>query len=311
MSKCSLSAIGVGMALAAGALFGQAPAFEVASIKPSEPVTPAMVAAGKIHAGMKIDAARVDIGMLSLMDLVCKAYDVKSYQVSGPSWLSAQRFDIMAKLPEGGTKEQVPQMLQALLAERFKLTIHRDKKERPVFALVVGKGGLKMKESEPDPAAPEGAPASTGSSQVTLTTSARGSVVSDGQGGQTKMSMGADGKSMRMETSKMSMAQLSEALSRFVDRPVVDMTELKGNFQVALEISMAEMMGAARTAGMAVPNGPAAGGADSSRPAEAAADPSGGTILTSVQALGLKLEPRKAPLDLIVIDRAEKMPTEN
>jgi uncharacterized protein (TIGR03435 family) len=168
-----------------------------------------------------------------------------------------------------------------------------------------------MKESEPDPAAPEGAPASTGSSQVTLTTSAKGSVVSDGQGGQTKMSMGADGKSMRMETSKMSMAQLSEALSRFVDRPVVDMTELKGNFQVALEISMQEMMSAARTAGMAVPNGPAAGGADSSRPAEAAADPSGGTILTSVQALGLKLEPRKAPLDLIVIDRADKMPTEN
>jgi uncharacterized protein (TIGR03435 family) len=104
---------------------------------------------------------------------------------------------------------------------------------------------------------------------------------------------------------------LSEALSRFVDRPVVDMTELKGNFQVALEISMQEMMSAARTAGMAVPNGPAAGGADSSRPAEAAADPSGGTILTSVQALGLKLEPRKAPLDLIVIDRADKMPTEN
>ena len=118
------------MVLAAGSVFGQTPAFEVASIKPSEPITPAMVASGKLHAGMKIDGKRVDIGNFALMQLICKAYDVKTYQVSGPSWLQAvglagQRFDIVANLPEGATKEQVPQMLQNLLAERFKLVMHQ------------------------------------------------------------------------------------------------------------------------------------------------------------------------------------------
>src|ERR1700675_4174750 len=110
-----LRVISAGMALAAGSLLGQTPAealvFEVASIKPSEPITPAMAAAGKLHVGMKIDGVRVDIGNFPLMQLICKAYDVKAYQVSGPSWLlTGQKFDIVANLPHGATKEQVPQM---------------------------------------------------------------------------------------------------------------------------------------------------------------------------------------------------------
>jgi uncharacterized protein (TIGR03435 family) len=107
-----------------------------------------MMASGKLHAGMKIDGKRVDIGNFGMMQLICKAYDVKSYQVSGPSWmkgagLAGQRFDIVANLPEGATKEQVPQMLQALLAERFKLVIHRESKDQAVYALVIGKGGAE------------------------------------------------------------------------------------------------------------------------------------------------------------------------
>src|ERR1035438_4785625 len=145
------SSMSVATLLAAGSLLGQAPAFEVASVKPSEPITPAMVASGKLHAGMKIDGKRVDIGNASVMQLICRAYDVKSYQVSGPSWMQAagltgQRFDIVANLPEGATKEQVPQMLQGLLAERFKLAIHRDSKDQAVYAMVVAKGGAKIKE---------------------------------------------------------------------------------------------------------------------------------------------------------------------
>src|SRR5437762_3464277 len=165
------------MLLAAGSLAGQTPAFEVASVKPSEPLTPAAIASGKLHIGMKVDAKRVDIGNMSLMQLICKAYDVKPFQVSGPSWLqspglSGQRFDIVANLPEGITKEQVPQMLQGLLAERFKLAIHRESKEQAVYALVAGKGALKIKPSEPPPAAPDGTapnPAVTGSNSVSIT----------------------------------------------------------------------------------------------------------------------------------------------
>jgi uncharacterized protein (TIGR03435 family) len=110
---------------------------------------------------------------------------------------------------------------------------------------------------------------------------------------------------MRMESSKMSVATLVEMVSRFVDRPVMDMTELKGTYQVALELTMEDMRGMARTAGVMLPPG---GGA---AVAETASDPSGGSIFSSLQQMGLKLEPRKAPVDLIVVDHVEKVPTEN
>ena len=73
--------------------------------------------AGKMHVGMKVDAARVDIGYLSLADLIMTAYKVKAHQVVGPDWMRTDRFDILAKMPEGATKEQVPEMLQGLLAD--------------------------------------------------------------------------------------------------------------------------------------------------------------------------------------------------
>src|SRR3954452_12602697 len=141
-----------------GAAMAQAPAakpqFEVATIKLAPPLNPAMAAAGKMHVGMNIDAARVDIGYLSLNDLIMVAYKVKQHQVVGPDWMKNQRFDILAKLPEGATKEQVPEMLQGLLAERFGLTFHKEMKEQSVYGLLVGKGGPKMKESakEDEPA---------------------------------------------------------------------------------------------------------------------------------------------------------------
>ena len=316
------------LVLAAGAAFGQAPAaplaFEVASIKPAPAITPAMVQSGKpIHAGMKIDASRVDIGYFGLMDLITRAYEVKAYQVSGTdtslsAQMTAQRFDIIAKMPEGTTKEQVPEMLRTLLAERFKLTVHRETKEHAVYALVVGKGGPKMKEAEALPIAPavsaDGGPApppSTGSNQVTVNVNAGkgGATVSDGEGGKQTTSMSPDGKSMRLENSRITMAKFAEGLSPMLDKPIVDMTELKGYYQVAMDIPMEEIMAIAKRAGMMPGVG---GGGDAGRaPAEAAPDPSGGSIFATVQQLGLKLEARKVPIEQIVIDHVEKMPTEN
>jgi uncharacterized protein (TIGR03435 family) len=307
VSKSWLTSLSAAIVLAAGSLIAQTPAFEVASIKPSEPVTPAMVAAGKLHVGMKIDAKRVDIGNFTLLQLMCKAYDVKPYQVSGPSWLmmlNGQRFDIVANLPEGATKEQVPQMLQALLADRFKLAIHRESKDQAIYAMVVGKGGLKIKETEepavaPDAPAPN--PGVTGSSSVSVTQTKGGAVVSDGTGKTQKMIPSPDGKSMRLEISGATLAEMAEGLGPLVDHPVLDMTGLKGKYTMALDISMQDMMNAARAAGAAVPP---------SAPADAASDP-GGSVFTSIQALGLKLEPRKSPMAMIVVDKVEKMPTEN
>lgn len=311
------------LVLAAGAAFAQTPAaplsFDVASVKPSPPINPMAAASGApIHAGMKIDASQVDIGNFPLSQLIAKAYDVKAYQISGPDWLtalSAQRFDVLAKMPVGTTKEQVPEMLRSLLEERFKLTVHRETKEHPVYALVVGKGGPKMKDAEPDPIAPavstDGGPApppSTGSNQVTVNATAKGAEVSDGQGGKQRMTPSADGKSMHFENTRITMAQFAEGLAPMLDRPIVDMTELKGKYQVAFDISMEELMAIARRAGANIPAG--LGGAGRG-PADAASDPSGSTIFSAVQQMGLKLEGRKVPIEQIVVDHAEKMPTEN
>jgi uncharacterized protein (TIGR03435 family) len=291
-------------------------AFDVVSIKPSEQITAAMIQAGKLHVGMKIDAARVDIGNFTLMQLICEAYKLKNYQVTGPDWLkslASQRFDVMATMPAGTNKDQVPQMLKAMLADRFKLAVHEDKKEANVYALIVGKGGLKIKESTPPPPPSEddaAKPASTGSSTATFKQSKDGGTISTGTGETQKMSMSPDGKSMRMEISNVTLSKLSEGLAPMLDLPLVDMTETKARYDVVLDLSMQDMMNAARAAGANVP-GPPPSAAASGNPADAASDPGGGSIFTAVQTLGLKLEKRKLPLTGIVVDKVEKMPTEN
>lgn len=302
------------LVLAAGAAIGQTaaagPAFEVASVKPAAPLDRSQMLSGQMHIGMKIDAARVDIGGMSLADLIRVAYRVKPYQVSGPDWMTAERFDVLAKMPEGATREQVPEMLQALLAERFKLAVHRESKEHAVYALVVGKNGPKLKESAPGADAPAGGDAPAA---LDVSVSGRGEntqvSISGGPIGTAHMSMGPNGI-MRLEAPKMNMAALADTLSRFFDRPVVDLTGLKGTYQVALDLSMEDLRNAARTMGMMGPG--MGGGREGTRPpSDAASDPGGLSIFAAVQQLGLKLEPRKEPLDLIVIDHLEKAPTEN
>ena len=111
-------------------------AFEVASIKPAQPPDPATMMQGKFKVGLHVDAGRADIGFFSLRDLISVAYGVKDYQIAGPDWLNGQRFDIAAKMPEGAKEDQVPEMLRALLAERFHLEVHRETREHSIYALV-------------------------------------------------------------------------------------------------------------------------------------------------------------------------------
>ncbi len=276
-----------------------------------------MVQAGKIHAGLSVDGTRVDIGFLTLADMIAAAYKVKPHQVSGPGWMAADRWDILAKMPEGATKDDLPQMLQALLAERFKLTIRKESREQSVYALVVAKGGPKLKESSADEVKPPEMTGQTmtmgsGSSQVKMGQTRDGMVVSGGgMAGNVKMSMQSGG--MRMEATKMAMPVFVEMLARFVDRPVVDETGLKGNYDLAIDLSMEDLMAVARAAGMATGAGmPAASGvpAAANAPAGAASEPSG-SIFTSIQNLGLKLEGKKTGVETVVVEHLEKAPTEN
>ena len=312
MFKNSIFAAGV-WAFAAAASFAQAPAnkleFEVASVKLADLPTPAMVQSGKLHAGMKIDNARVDIGLMSMMQLITKAYDVKQYQVQGPDWMLTTPYDIVAKMPEGATKEQVPQMLQALLEDRFKMKMHRDKKEQNVFALVVAKTGAKLTAYKAD--ADAGGGAVSGSNEISVSGKpGQSQTVSDGTGLQQTVTPSPDGKSLHIAFTKVPIPMLCEGLFRFVGRPIVDMTGLTGEFNAALDISMADIMAMQKSLGLAGGGGQGGGG-DASRPADAAGDSFGNSVVESLSALGLKLEARKVPMDMIVVEHLEKNPTAN
>jgi uncharacterized protein (TIGR03435 family) len=320
-----------GLALATVAVAGQTPpsgpTFEVAVIKPSVPLTDlrsaeAKIRSGQLRIGLTVVGARVEIGFMSLAELIRTAYDVKPYQISGPDWMTSERFDVTAKLPDGATKDQVNVMLQALLAERFKLTLHREKKDRPVYALVVGKGGSKLKESAPDAdavksdAAKGDAPAAivVNGQSVVASRDGRGAVMTGGPTGPVRISIGPAGE--HIEALKITMPAFATVLTGMVDRPVLDMTGLTGTYQLALDIPMADLqamaMKAAAAAGiqLPVPLNDRAGG-DGRGFAPVASDPGGSSIFQAVQELGLKLEPRQAPVDVIVIDHVEKTPTEN
>jgi uncharacterized protein (TIGR03435 family) len=308
----TLPALGLAMALAAGPLFGQTPSFDVASIKPSEPITRESLASGKLHAGMKIDGARVDIGNFRLMQLIMKAWDVKMYQVKGPPWLlTGQAFDIVANLPSGATKEQVPGMLQKLLADRFKLQVHTDKEPQAVYALVVGEGGSKLKQTAPpaeDAAPPQGV---TGSSTASVSLGKNGGgTVSDGAGRKQTVTPSPDGKFLHFEISGATIEELCDGLSPLAGQPIIDATGLKGRYDVALDISMQEVLNLQKQFGVNPGGEAGGGGGDASKPADAASDP-GTSLFAAVKSVGLKLERRKEPLLRIVVDHCEKMPTDN
>ena len=293
---------------AAGAASGQPaaapPAFEVASIKSTPPLDIDKIEQNGLYIGVIVDKARVEIRNTSLAELIRIAYRAKRYQISGPAWMSSERFDVVAKLPDDGSAAQVPEMLQALLADRFQLVLHRDKREGNVYALVVGKNGPKLTESSPDEAASdansEGPPAAV---RTETGIDSKGALVSTGPAGSMKLTSGPNGM-RRLEIARVTMASFAETLSRTVDRPVVDMTGLTAHYDVVLAIPREALVAMALSAGIAMePREPENTGK--------ASDPSSPTVFTAVQALGLRLDSRKAPVEFLVIDKVSRQPTEN
>jgi uncharacterized protein (TIGR03435 family) len=275
----------------AAAAFGQPAArleFEVASVKPAGP--PAL-AGGQRTAGVKIDGAQVHCTYLSIRDYIRAAYKVKDYQIEGPPFMASERFDIDAKLPSGGTREQVADMFQSLLADRFGMAMHRETKEFPVYGLIVDKGGIKAKESalEADP----------GTTFVTSTSSASGTFLDFGKGASCVIG------DHTFTATKLSMAYLADMLARFTEIPVVDMTGLKSTYDFTLEFKPEEFLAmkirAAVIAGVTLPP-------DALKLLDNATDDS---LYAALAKQGLKLDRRKAPLEVLVIDRVEKMPTSN
>jgi uncharacterized protein (TIGR03435 family) len=324
------------LVVASCAASGQAPqsklSFDVATVKPAAPLDTAQLAAdmraGRMpKLGPEIGVSRATYSYMSLDQLIALGWNVRLYQISGPPWLSQERFDIEATIPEGAKKDDVPAMLRSLLEERFKVVAHEAQEEHKVLTLVVGKGGPKLQESATAPEAfdPD-SPLAPGERQV------------DGLDGPMRMKMSPDGTvtvnmgakgtviekfdrqggSFQMNSSGVTMGGFAESLSNLFlqiggssSQQVVDKTGLKGYYQVDIALSMSDLMAMVRGMGMVVAERPPSGGTGGNAVPEAS-DPSGGTsVYQSVEHLGLKLEDSKAIVDRLVIDHIEKTPTEN
>jgi uncharacterized protein (TIGR03435 family) len=275
------------------------------------------------------DPGQVTFSNLSQQALVAIAYDVQDYQISGPGWLATERYDIVAKIPKGATKEQFRVMLQNLLAERFHLTLHHETKDLPQFALVVAKNGPKLKAAAPPPAAdaaapkdgegpggpppgpgpgigPPPGPPPPGDGGMRMTMGKDGfPKLPPGAGRGGVMMMMMNGRA-RLIGNGQPISRLADALSRQVGRPVTDKTGLAGNYDFTLDFDPEGSIGGR---GM-MPPPPPGGGGDS--PGANPSEPEFASLFIALQEqLGLKLELKKGPLDLLVIDHSEKVPVEN
>jgi uncharacterized protein (TIGR03435 family) len=206
--------------------------FEVASIKPAQPLIPN--ARGFIPIpgpsggpGTK-DPGRINYPYMTLKSVLMTAYNVKNFQVSGPSWLDSERFDIVATMPPETTKEQLRIMLQNLLIDRFQMSVHREKKELPMYSLVVI-DPRKLREStanttvHPDAPPPPGAPrmgpdgfpiepAATSPGMIMFMVSGRA----------------------RLTATAQTMQALADRFSNQLNRPVIDNTGLSAKYDFTL-----------------------------------------------------------------------------
>jgi uncharacterized protein (TIGR03435 family) len=293
------------------------PAFEVASIKPTLSLGDQLKGVGYgpiILQGpeVNIDGTRADFKNMSLDYLIKYAYKLKGYQIVGPAWLEANAFEIRAKLPEGGTKEQVREMMQSLLEERFKLAYHHENRERSVYALIVSKDGHKLGEVIPETdtvKAPPGKDVAGRERDKNVARQSKSKV-------QPSMRMNSNGMTT-WNLANTTMTRFAGMLNDYVDRPIVDLTGLNGAFSFSMEIATQDVMDSSkriqqRLGIQALPNPGNAGIAGSSPGAElSSSDPSGGSIFNAVQKLGLKLDPRKMSIETMIIDKIEKNPTED
>ena len=233
--------------LFASLAWAQAPVeFEVATVK----TAPAQEF-GHVSTRIDGDNHRLNFSNVNLKEMIAWAYHVQQYQISGPGFLETERFDVTAKIPDG-LAGQTPLMLEALLADRFNLAIHRETKELPVFELVVAKGGPKLKDAE-------------------------------SEYGVNKNS----NRSRAHVTAKATMRRFAEFLSGEVSRPVMDKTGLTGTYDMTLDYSPDDRASNDDTS--AVPS-----------------------LFTALQEqLGLRLESAKGPVETVVVDHAERTPTEN
>jgi uncharacterized protein (TIGR03435 family) len=236
--------------LIAAAAYGQS-AFDVASIRLSHPVA----GEGGRRENVRFSPDSLTMRNVSLKAAVAWAWHVFEYQVQGPGWLNSDRWDVAAKAGGAVSEDQLRLMLEALLADRFKLEVHRQTKEMQAYLLSLGKSGPKFHESD-----------------------------TEGE-----MLMQPDKERMSVTVRRAPVSRLTEMLSTILQTPVLDLTGLTGRYD--LTVNVAKYV-------------------DDLKPANGIPDVV--SILTGLQEeLGLKMESRKVPIDLVVVDHVERIPADN
>jgi len=250
--------------------------FEVASIKPSGPNS---IRGSDGGPGTR-DPGRYSFGKADLKVLIMIAYDVEDFQISTRYRLDEEDLDLAAKVPPGATKEQFRVMLQNLLAERFRLRLHTESKEFPVYELVVAKNGPKLRkgsaQSEPAPRSwlQDGFP--------DLPPNRPGMIASN--------RANSDGFSVRIKAQRQPLASLAKLLRTATERPVVEKTGLTGDFDFTLEFMR--------------------GGLNAS-PVKGDLPVAPDLNDAFQEQLGLQLLNKRLPFDVLVIDSVDRLPTDN
>jgi uncharacterized protein (TIGR03435 family) len=226
---------------------GGAPAFELASVRPSR--------SGRGAPRFAVTPGRLTVQNKSLRQIIQEAYGVEDYRLLGPDWIDSERYDIVAKSPASvrHQAEMMP-MLKALLADRFKLEVHHESKDLTVYALIVSKQGMKLQAAK---------------------------------GGEAPGLKGRQDEG-HIHFESLTIGQLAAILSELLKQPVVDQTGVQGAFAVWLDWTP--------------------GRADA---AAGAAPPNASLFVAMNEQLGLGLQMRKAPLDVLIVDRVEKLAMEN
>jgi uncharacterized protein (TIGR03435 family) len=295
--------------LAVMPLVSQQPSFEVASIKPVQlgpgfikgPVTPVLGCRGTdSHSpGMTLPMGRCVSRFEPLRTVIALAYDVppallypyEGKVVIGPQWINQEIFDIDAKAESPTSEAELKMMLQTLLAERFKLKLHRETREMPVYALVTGKNGAKFTKA---PAERECGEQKRSDHRFEL-----GASDLSGQCHGFVPDKGAlTGRSVDM-------SDFAEMLAIWAGRKVIDKTGLEGLFDIRMPQMISEQARLSAPPEGARGGGPGPGVGD--KAAVALAIP---TEFEAVEQFGLKLESTKGPVEVLVIDNIER-PTEN
>ena len=276
--------------------------FEVASVRLSPP------GAREVQT---VTDARVDLLNIPLRSLLLMAFRVRELQLDAPNWTNQLRVDLQAALPPGATRSQVPGMLQSVLAERFGLVARVESRPIEVQVLAVGPAGVKMRGVE---AVDELSTEFSDTPQMGGIAERRFETI-DGQVRSMMMPMGLRTVTSRsrydrtftarrttvLDAARMTMTELATVLSSTLDEPVVDRTGLTGWYQFKIELppdgaSVRRLLSA---------------GISTTVQGTPLTDPTGVSAFAAVEGLGLKLEKRLTALDIVVVEKLERVPTAN